>query len=161
MRAVDPRTVEVTADESDPAGYRARSCRLGPLLGAAKLGATVVELDPGESSCPYHYELGNEEWLLVLDGAVTVRHPGGEETLGAGVLACFPDGPDGAHKVSNPGPAVARFLMLSTMTRPAGWGYPDSDKIAISAGTEWKLFRRSSAVDYWDGESGDRPTASD
>ena len=91
----------------------------------------------------------------MLEGAVTVRHPEGQETLGPGVLACFPDGPDGAHKVTNPGPGIARFLMLSTRIRPAGWGYPDSDKIAISAGTEWKLFRRSSAVDYWDGELGD------
>ena len=157
MRQVDPHTVGVIADADDPKGYRARHCQLGPLLGASKLGATVFELDPGDASCPYHYELGNEEWLLVLEGVVTVRHPEGEDALSPGVLACFPDGPDGAHKVTNPGPGVARFLMLSTRIRPAGWGYPDSDKIAISAGPEWKLFRRSAAVDYWDGELGDRP----
>lgn len=155
MRQVDPRSVEVSVDVGDPEGYRARTCQLGPLLGAAKLGATVFELDPGDASCPYHYELGNEEWLLVLDGIVAVRHPGGEELLAAGRLACFPDGRDGAHKVRNPGPGAARFLMLSTKIRPAGWGYPDSDKIAISAVTESGMFRRASAVDYWDGEAGD------
>ena len=45
-----------------------RAAKLGPLLGADRLEATVVDLDPGEGSERYHYVCGREEWLLVLAG---------------------------------------------------------------------------------------------
>ena len=73
---------------------------LGPLLGMAKqMGASVYEIPPGQALCPYHYEYAEEEWLLVLEGEATVRHPGGEEKLGPWDLTCFPPGPEGAHEV--------------------------------------------------------------
>ena len=58
--------------------------RPGPDLGAAKLGASVYELPPGEAVCPYHYELAEEEWLLVLEGRPTVRHPAGTSSWRVG-----------------------------------------------------------------------------
>lgn len=157
MRRVDLAATPLERDPADPPGYRARFAQLAPLLGAEKIGGTVYELDPGDASCPYHYELGNEEWLLVLAGEVVVRHPEGETTLATGAVACFPDGPAGAHKLANRGPGPARVLMLSTRVRPAGWGYPDSGKVAFSAPGEWLVFRRDAAVDYWDGETGPGP----
>src|SRR4051812_23798720 len=100
MRHLNLETVELTHDD-DPAGYQARYARLGRLLGAEQAGATLYELPPGQSNCPYHYEVGDEEWLLVLAGRLTVRHPGGTEQLGPGEMALFPAGPDGAHKLTN------------------------------------------------------------
>jgi uncharacterized cupin superfamily protein len=144
--------VAVEGDAEDPAGYHARAARIGPSLEAEMLGATVYELDPGESICPYHYEGGNEEWLLVLAGHPVLRHPGGEETLEPGDLVCFPDGPEGAHKLTGAGAQTARVIMLSTLNEPTTSVYPDSGKIGV-----WppgKLFRESDAVDYWDGELG-------
>ena len=88
---------------------------VGPSIGAEQLGGSVYELDPGESTCPYHYEGVEEEWLLVLAGTPTLRDPEGEHELAAGDLVCFPPGPEGAHKVTNRSGAVARILMLSTM----------------------------------------------
>ena len=46
-----------------------------------RLGATVLELDPGDGSAEYHYAYGREEWLLVLAGMLTLRHPDGEDVL--------------------------------------------------------------------------------
>jgi uncharacterized cupin superfamily protein len=68
-------------DPSDPEGYRAGMDRFGPKIGATQLGATVYELPPGQSICPYHYEYPEEEWLIVLAGRVILRTPGGEEEL--------------------------------------------------------------------------------
>jgi uncharacterized cupin superfamily protein len=48
---------------------------LGPLLGADRLDGTVVDVDPGEGSEPYHYVYGREEWLLVMAGAPTLPAP--------------------------------------------------------------------------------------
>ena len=42
------------------------------MVGAEQMGASVYELDPGESICPYHYENVEEEWLLVLSGTPTL-----------------------------------------------------------------------------------------
>ena len=67
--------------------------RFGPALGASMMGASLYELPPGQSICPYHYEYPDEEWLVVVEGRVTVRHPGGEEALGKGDIVCFPSAP--------------------------------------------------------------------
>ena len=148
---VNAPTVEVQAVEETelPPGFRARHRQLGPLLGGEMLGATVYELDPGERSGPYHYELGNEECLLVLEGTPTLRHPDGRDVLEVGEMVVFSEGPDGAHQLINESRAVARVLILSSMREPYGCAYPDSAKLSTLGG----VFRLADAVDYWDGES--------
>ena len=137
-------------DVADPAGYQARMARFGPVIGAEQLGASVYDLDPGNSVCPYHYEHPEEEWLLVWAGSPTLRDPDGEHELAPGDLVCFPEGPDGAHKVTNRTEGPVRIVMFSTKAKTAMVVYPDSNKVGI-----WplgKLFRIDDAVDYWDGE---------
>jgi uncharacterized cupin superfamily protein len=142
--------VELETDAVDPPGFHVRYRRLGPPLDAGSLlGATVYELDPGQRSCPYHFEIGNEECLLVLAGSPTLRHPTGREELAAGDLVAFADGEAGAHQVINESGEPTRFLILSTMQEPSACGYPDSHKVATPGG----VFRLADAVDYWDGES--------
>jgi uncharacterized cupin superfamily protein len=128
--------------------------RLAPLIGAAKVGATVYELPPAQSSFPYHYEYGCEEWLLVLAGRPTLRHPEGEDRLEPGDLVCFPEGPEGAHKVTNGTDETVRIMILSTKAWPAVAVYPDSDKLGVFTedGADDVMARRESEVDYWDRE---------
>ena len=85
-----------TAD--DPAGR----VDVAAVTGSSETAMYIYDIAPGASSSPYHYEY-TEEWLLVVDGTVTVRTPDGEHTLGRGELTCFPAGPAGAHKVMNKG----------------------------------------------------------
>jgi uncharacterized cupin superfamily protein len=142
-------------DETDPDGYRAGMNRFGSLLGAAMLGGTVYELPEGQSVCPYHYEYGNEEWLLVLQGRPALRHPGGEDELEPGDVVCFPVGPGGAHKVTNRRDETVRILMVSTKLEPSVAVYPDSDKIGVWPGDKrdnLMVQRESGGVDYWEGE---------
>jgi uncharacterized cupin superfamily protein len=140
-------------DEDDPDGYRPGMARFGPAIGATQMGATLYELPPGQSICPYHYEYPEEEWLVVLSGRVVVRHPGGEQELGEGDVVCFPPGPDGAHKVTCLGDETARVLMTSTKRTPAIAVYPDSDKVSIFPGDDRdRLTMRRDTLDYWDGE---------
>jgi uncharacterized cupin superfamily protein len=145
---------ELQRDADDPEGYSSAYLKLAPQIGARTMAGTVYELEPGNSNCPYHYE-SDEEWLLVLEGTLSVRHPGGEEELGKGDLACFPAGPEGAHKLTNRGSETVKMLIVSTANLPAVAVYPDSDKIGVF--TEGRrdnvMVRRSSSVDYWDGET--------
>jgi uncharacterized cupin superfamily protein len=134
------------------AGYQT----LGKLLGAARTGIGVYELPPGNALSPYHYEYPDEEWLVVLDGRPTVRHPGGEDQLEPWDVVLFPPGPEGAHRVSNATGSPVRVLMFSNVTAVGASVYPDSDKIGMWTGNDADdiIVRRSSAVDYWDGEDG-------
>jgi uncharacterized cupin superfamily protein len=142
--------VEPTYDDGDPAGYRAGMARLGPALGAQQSGLSVYEVSPGESICPYHYETGEEEWLLVLVGRPTVRTPEGEQELGPWDCMFFPAGEQGAHKVTNGTGETVRVSMWSNRLEVATAVYPDAEK--VGAWPPGKLFRLADAVDYYDGE---------
>ena len=150
---------EFTYDPDDPAGFRSGMFRFGPLLGADQLGASVYELPAGQAVCPYHYEYAEEEWLLVLAGRPTLRHPDGQDVLAPWDVVCFPTGPRGAHAVRNDTDQTVRVLMWSTVRVPAATVYPDSDKIGIWTGNrdDALMVRRTSGVDYFDGESGGEP----
>jgi uncharacterized cupin superfamily protein len=139
--------------DAEPDGYRQGYAKLHPEIGAATLFGGLFELPPGRAGRPYHYESG-EEWLLVLEGRPTVRHPDGEDELEPGDLVCFPAGPDGAHKVTNRSDSTVRILIVSTRTSPAVAVYPDSDKIGVVPdwGGDAIVVRRESGVDYYDGE---------
>ena len=119
LRRVNYSELVPEYDDTDPDGYRAGMARFGPALGAEKMGASLYELPPGQSICPYHYEYPDEEWLLVVGGRVTVRHEGSETELSSGDMVCFPPGPEGAHKVTCLGDETARVVMLSTKETPA------------------------------------------
>jgi uncharacterized cupin superfamily protein len=115
----------------------------------------IYDLEPGESSSPYHYEY-EEEWLLVVEGTVTVRGPEGEYTLDRGDIVCFPAGPAGGHKVMNRGDTPARTMLFSAARGPAVSVYPDSGTIGVFPGNDVDdlIFRRETAVPWGYGEEG-------
>lgn len=161
MRRTNIASPEFVYDADDPLGFRSGMVRFGPLLGAEQLGASVYELPPGQAICPYHYEYAEEEWLLVLSGRPTLRHPEGEDVLEPWDVVCFKTGPEGAHGVRNDTGEPVTVLMFSTVKHPAATVYPDSDKIGIWTGNrdDDVIVRRASGVDYWAGESGAEPAA--
>ena len=96
----------------------------------------MADLEPGGGGEPYHYVYGREEWLLVLAGTPTLRHPEGEDRLEAGDLVCLPEGPAGAHRLLNRGESLARSLSLSTTGLPAAVRYPDSGRWLLRHGPD-------------------------
>jgi uncharacterized cupin superfamily protein len=154
MKHLNIFATEFEHDDDDPEGYSSGYVKLAPAIGGSAMAGTIYDLPPGNSNCPFHYE-SDEEWLLVLEGTLTVRHAEGEDVLGRGDLVCFAAGPDGVHKLTNRGTENVRMLIVSTANVPAVAVYPDSDKIGVF--TEGRLdnvmVRRSSDVDYWDGET--------
>ena len=155
MRRVNISNPDFEYDNDDPEGYRAGMFRFGPRLGAERTGASVYELPPGEKLCPYHYEWGEEEWLMVLSGRPWLRTPDGTEELEPFDVVFFPRGPEGAHQFGNEGEETARVLMWSEVRHPSAATYPDSDKIGVWAGGregEKLMAERSSNVDYYRGE---------
>jgi uncharacterized cupin superfamily protein len=125
-------------------------------VAAEHLGASLYELPPGESSFPYHYELGNDELLVVVTGRPTLRSPDGGRVLATGDCVLFPSGPAGAHRLTNDTDEPVRILLVSNFALPRAAVQVDSGKLMIrwGAGEDERLwFRREDAVDYWDGEA--------
>jgi uncharacterized cupin superfamily protein len=154
MRRVSISDPTFEYDETDPEGFRAGMFRMGPDLGAEQTGTTLYELRPGEALCPYHYEYGEEEWLLVLDGRPLLRTPEGTEELAPLDVAFFPRGSEGAHQVWNETDATVRVLMWSNVVYPTATCYPDSDKVGVWTGdkSEDLMAERSANVEYYRGE---------
>jgi uncharacterized cupin superfamily protein len=155
MRRLNIADPTFTYDDEDAEGFRAGMFRLGRDLGAKETGTTVYELRPGQAVCPYHYEYGEEEWLLVLAGRPTLRTPEGTDQLEPHDVVFFPKGPDGAHGIRNETDETVRVLMWSQVVIPSATAYPDSDKVGIWTGIKEEdlLAPRSAKVDYYFGET--------
>lgn len=154
MPRINLSALEFSYDPGDPDGFRSGRARVGSDLGAQQTGASVYELPPGQAVCPYHYEYGEEEWVLVVEGRPLLRTPEGTERLKPSDLVFFPMGPAGAHLIRNDGDEAVRVLMWSTIVHPTATAYPDSDKVAVWTGdrAEDVIVVRSSTVDYYHGE---------
>jgi uncharacterized cupin superfamily protein len=141
---------ELADEEERSEGWRLRWASVSDVIGSARIGGSVYELDEGQWTFPYHYHHGVEEWLLVLAGEPTLRTPDGERQVKPGDTVCFPSGLAGAHAVRGPG----RILMLGARRTPSVVVYPDSDKVGTRPPEPGDRlnFPRSAAVDYWDGE---------
>ncbi len=154
MRRLSISDPDFTYDAGDPAPFQAGMFRLGPQVGAKDTGMSVYELPPGQALCPYHYEYGEEEWLLVLDGRPTVRTPEGTAELAPQDVVFFPKGAEGAHQVRNDSDEPARIVMWSSVVYPTATAYPDSGKVGVWTGdkAENLIATRASGVDYYHGE---------
>jgi uncharacterized cupin superfamily protein len=151
-----PRRIDLLDDEdwigeSDRPGFGWRRKRLA----GENLGASLYELPPGKRLFPYHYEIGNDELLVVVAGRPTLRDPEGEHELEPGACVFFPTGPEGAHQLLNRSDEPARVLLVSNFALPRGAAYPDSGKLMFrwdDGPDDRKVFRLDEAVDYWEGE---------
>ena len=104
MNRVNLAQAKFEYPDTDPEGFIGGMVRPGPDLGAKTTGVSSYELPPGQALCPYHYEWGEEEWLLVMEGRPTLRDPDGEHELQPMDLVFFARGP--------------RALTRSRTTRP-------------------------------------------
>jgi uncharacterized cupin superfamily protein len=137
-----------------PPGHRFAGTSLTEPFGAVATGMSIYELEPGNASWPYHFETTEEEWLIVIEGELTLRTPEGESVLRAGDVACFPAGAAGAHAVLNHTQAPARYAMPSTNARYGGATvYPDSGKVRVSGPGFSHRGRLGEPVGYWEGET--------
>ena len=132
MPRIDFSSPEFDYDATDPEGFRNGMLRFGTRVGAKTSGCSLYELPPGQAVCPYHYEYGEEEWLLVVSGRPTLRTPEGEAEIGPQEIVFFPTGPAGAHLVRNDTDSTVRVL-LSNGIASSSPATPHSQPNSISA----------------------------
>jgi uncharacterized cupin superfamily protein len=131
---------------------------LGRVAGNQQIGATVTEVPPGAIGFPLHYHCANEEAVYVLSGSGTLRIGDARVPVRPGDWIAFPVGPETAHQFINDGKEPLVYLCVSTLHKCEVVGYPDSNKVAASAGPSWEkpwirqIVRKGETLDYWDGE---------
>jgi uncharacterized cupin superfamily protein len=134
-------------------GFACRRARLGHQLATERVGLSLWDLPPGEAAYPYHFHLGEEEVLIVLEGTPHLRTPDSWSLLPEGEVVAFPIGERGAHQLQNRTGETVRFLAVSTHGMPEITVYPDEDKIGFGerlprGGGLRAFFRAGDAVDY-------------
>lgn len=118
--------------ERDGDGALKRQSFVGRKAGSDRIGATVWELDPGATAYKYHFHYGEEEMLIVLEGAPTLRTPDGTRELVAGEVVSFLVGPEGTHQLVNSSESVVRFLAISAGDETDVVKYPDTGETLVS-----------------------------
>jgi uncharacterized cupin superfamily protein len=148
------RDLKLNRIDDGPEGHHFSARRLTDDVGSKLTGMGVYELEPGQASWPYHFELADEEWLIVIEGELTLRTPDGERVLVAGDVACFPAGAAGAHAVRNHSNATVRYLMPSAAPKyGTGCIYPDSGQFVLYGPGFKHRGYLGDEVDYWEGET--------
>jgi uncharacterized cupin superfamily protein len=102
--------------------------QLSKTVDITQFGVNHVTLDPGSMSSLRHWHEGEDEFVYVLSGEVTLIDDNGEHALGEGAFAGFPAGSANAHHLINKSSAPVTFLAIGT--RKVGQEtihYPDDE----------------------------------
>ncbi len=105
-----------------------RKQRLGDAVGLDQFGVNRVELDPGVWSTVRHWHSHEDEFVMVLEGELTLVTDDGARTLKAGDCAGFRAGDENGHRLENRTAALAVYLEVGSR-RPEvdEVVYPDDD----------------------------------
>jgi uncharacterized cupin superfamily protein len=101
--------------------------RLTQAAGLTQFGVNIVRMEPGAASSIRHWHENEDEFVIVLDGALMLIEDGGETHLVAGDCASFPAGVPNGHHLVNRSAASASFLVVGTRAATERCHYPDDD----------------------------------
>lgn len=141
--------------------FEAKLGEIGHALGNTGVGCTYHEVPPGKRAFPFHVHHVQHELFFIVEGTGQYRFGAETYPIRAGdVLAAPSGGPEVAHQIINDGDGPLKYLGFSTeMSGAEIVEFPDSGKFAATMRApdgKTRLFRfvgrKSSAVDYWDGE---------
>ena len=137
MPKIDPETAIVRKGSSYPAPFDAPCAervrkRLGDAGGLADFGVNMLTLPPGVWSSQRHWHTGEDEFVYVMAGEVTLVTDKGEELLRAGDCAAFPKGAPDGHCIVNKSAAPAILLEVGSRSDTDVCTYSDIDMVIDS-----------------------------
>lgn len=132
LPALDPQDVELIATTGYPPPFdnategRAKR-RLTDPLGLTRMGVNITEIAPDAKTSIRHWHSHEDEFVMVLEGEVTLVTDAGEQVLSAGMCAGFPAGVADGHCIVNTSGAPAKILEVGTRDMEDEAAYPDVD----------------------------------
>lgn len=150
MPKIDVGDVPVIASTGYPPPYRpvvdGRSKRrLGDAGGLTQFGVNLTRLKPGAASALRHWHETEDEFVFVVEGALTLVEDSGETPLQAGEAAAFPAGARNGHHLVNRSGADAVYLEIGTRTKSDRVTYTEDgvDLVALNEGAGWRYVRKN------------------
>jgi uncharacterized cupin superfamily protein len=115
-----------------PCATRTRR-RLGAAGGLRDFGVNLMTLPPGGWSSQRHWHSDEDEFVYVLEGAVTLIEDGGETLLRAGDCAAFPKGSGDGHHLINKSSSTAVYLEVGSRNPQDLTTCSDVDMMSLNA----------------------------
>ena len=100
---------------------------LGDAAGLTQFGVNLLTLPPGAASSQRHWHSGEDEFVYVVSGEVTLITDRGEEQLRAGDCGGFPMNDGNGHQLINKSSGVAVCLEVGTRSADDVCTYSDID----------------------------------
>ena len=100
---------------------------LGDAAGLTQFGVNLLTLPPGAGSSQRHWHSGEDEFVYVVSGELTLITDRGEEVLRAGDCAGFPKNDGNGHQLINRSAQVATCLEIGTRSADDVTIYSDID----------------------------------
>ncbi len=105
-----------------------RKQQLGDAVGLDQFGVNRVELDPGVWSTVRHWHSHEDEFIMVLEGDLTLVTNDGVQALQVGDCAGFKAGLENGHRIENRSNALAVYLEVGSRRPDVDeTTYPDDD----------------------------------
>ena len=112
----------------EPCRSRQRT-RLGDVAGLTQFGVNLLRLPPGAWSSQRHWHTGEDEFVYVLSGEVTLVTDAGDEVLRAGDAAGFKANDGDGHCLQNRSAHDVQVLEIGTRVPDSMAYYSDIDMI--------------------------------
>lgn len=142
---------EVPERGSGEGPYGAASQSLTPSMrprGGA-LGVNRVRLKKGQTTCPFHYHLREDEAFFVLSGRGVLRYGDDLRDIRAGDCIACPAGTRIAHQIANPYDEELVYLAIGAFDPHEVCVYPDTGKVMVRGA---KQLGRMTPMAYLDEE---------
>jgi len=123
--------------------------KLGDVAGLTQFGVNMLTLPPGAWSSQRHWHTESDEFVYVVEGAVTLVTDDGQEVLGAGDAAGFKAGDSNGHCLRNHTREPALVLEIGSRVASDGAHYPDIDLVAPPGGKP-AVYTRRDGTPYTD-----------
>ncbi len=138
---VDPKAVPVSGEN----GMHTLHLSAVP-GGLTQFGAYVDTLQPGTWSAQRHWHEAEDEFILVLDGVVTLRDDQGMSDLSPGDAVCWRHGDPNAHHLTNRGTEPCRYLIVGSRAAGDVCHYPDDGSRQVNGVTTWSVQDKDGTV---------------
>ena len=158
MPVIDLATIPARTASIYPPPYDAwmagrRTLLLGRAGGLTQFGVNITILEPGARSSLRHWHLNEDEFVMVLEGTLTLVTDSGEHPMHPGDCAAFPAGVAEGHTMINRSDAEGRFLVVGSRAPHEVCTYTDVDlRVEMADGRAHFTRRDGSPLDTDRGE---------
>lgn len=107
------------------------------------LGVVQMFLEPGHTTCPFHWHAREDEVFIVQSGRGVLRYGDDLREIGPGDCISCPAGTRIAHQIANPFDQQLVYLAIGNHDPHEVCGYPDSGKLMSRAAGGIGFFEKS------------------